>query len=252
MTIVRPIFWKIPVIDQKEVSLLADKVQQLDQRLREIVQTHQQVRFAHSLAVEDTVIMDRIARLQLSVGVFTLDTGLLNTETYELLQRLAQRYPQLPMEHYFPDADAIANYVQSYGKTAFYDSVERRKQCCFLRKVAPLNKALAQADAWLTGQRQSQSVTRQGLAFSEWDDDRQMDKYNPIFDWSEQEVWAYILQFDLPFNELYHQGYPSIGCEPCTRPVKQGENIRAGRWWWESQESKECGLHHATTTSTRS
>ncbi|MDU5801510.1 MAG: phosphoadenylyl-sulfate reductase, partial [Haemophilus parainfluenzae] len=142
-----------------------------------------------------------------------------------------------------PIADEVIRYEEEKGKFAFYESVELRRECCHIRKIEPLNRAIQGADAWLTGQRREQSATRTALPFAEQDQSRGIDKYNPIFDWSETDVWAYILANNVPYNELYHQGFPSIGCEPCTRQVKQGEDIRAGRWWWESKDSKECGLH---------
>lgn len=243
MNLYRPALWQIPQLTQQNQPELQHKIAVLEQRLQQINDEHQQVKFAHSLAVEDTVILDVISKLNANITVFTLDTGRLNPETQAFLQTLAQVYPTINIERYQPDQQKVTDYVETFGQNAFYDSVAARKQCCHIRKVEPLNLALRNADAWLTGQRQSQSVTRQSLAFKEWDSTRQIAKYNPIFDWSEEDVWAYILQFNLPFNALYQQGYPSIGCEPCTRPVKQGENIRAGRWWWESQDSKECGLH---------
>lgn len=137
----------------------------------------------------------------------------------------------------------MAQYEQEKGKNAFYESVELRCECCFIRKIEPLNRALEHADAWLTGQRREQSVTRTELAFHEQDSGLGIDKYNPIFDWSEQEVWTYILKYNIPYNELYKHGFPSIDCEPCARSVKEGEDIRADPWWWENKGSKECGLH---------
>ena len=172
-----------------------------------------------------------------------LQTGRLNAETLDLADEVRRHYPALDFRLYYPEEKAVEEYVQTHGLNAFYDSVELRKRCCHIRKVEPLNRALADADAWLTGQRRGQSVTRSELTLAEHDNARGIAKYNPIFDWSEQEVWAYTLQQRLPFNELYRQGYPSIGCEPCTMPVKEGEDIRSGRWWWESRDSKECGLH---------
>lgn len=245
MSLHAPALWQIPQLTQAEQPLLAQKIEQLEQRLLTIAQQHKNAKFAHSLAVEDTVIMDVIAKLSLKMTIFTLETGRLNAETLALLQTLSEVYPQTAIKRYQPDPQQVEAYIAQYGKNGFYDSLSARKQCCFVRKVAPLNQALRDADAWLTGQRQAQSVTRQQLAFQEWDSSRQIAKYNPIFDWSEQDVWAYVLQFNLPFNDLYQQGYPSIGCEPCTRPVKRGEEIRAGRWWWENKENKECGLHQA-------
>ena len=175
--------------------------------------------------------------------MFTLDTGLLHQETLDLLDNLAKTYPYLHIARFHPIAPDAARYVAENGKFAFYESIELRRECCHIRKIEPLNRAIQGADAWLTGQRREQSATRTALPFSEQDQSRGIDKYNPIFDWSETDVWAYILANNVPYNDLYHQGFPSIGCEPCTRQVKQGEDIRAGRWWWESKDSKECGLH---------
>lgn len=241
----RPILWQIPALTSAAQSDLVDKITVLQRRLLSILAQHQEVRFAHSLAVEDTVIMDVLYHLQERVSVFTLDTGRLSPESLDLLERLQQHYADMPIQVYQPHAQQLDEYIAEHGKNAFYESVEQRKRCCYIRKVEPLNRALQGADAWLTGQRQSQSVTRHDLPFQEHDEQRHMAKYNPIFDWSEVDVWTYVQQFNLPFNQLYRQGYPSIGCDPCTRPVKQGEDIRAGRWWWENQDSKECGLHQS-------
>lgn len=238
-----PQLWQIPTPDDAVYQQLSDKIAQLEQRLQQINQQHQQVKFANSLAVEDMLITDVIAKLGLNIEVFTLETGRLNPETLILTTQIEQHYPKLNFKLYQPKDDAVADYVTNVGLNAFYDGIEQRKQCCFIRKVEPLNRALDDADAWLTGQRREQSITRQDLPFAEHDDARNIAKYNPIFDWTELDVWAYILQFNIPFNELYHRGYPSIGCEPCTMPVKFGEDIRSGRWWWEQRDSKECGLH---------
>ena len=156
---------------------------------------------------------------------------------------MAQRYPDLDFCCYTPLSDDVAAYVAQHGENAFYESVALRRECCRIRKIEPLNRALADADAWLTGQRLEQSVTRSTLPFAETDTARGIAKYNPIFDWSEHVVWAFVLHNGIPYHGLYRQGYPSIGCEPCTMPVKAGQDIRAGRWWWESRDSKECGLH---------
>ncbi|KGQ71024.1 phosphoadenosine phosphosulfate reductase [Chelonobacter oris] len=239
----KPNLWQIPTIERAVQADLAKRTAILQQRLEQIAGRHQAVKFASSLAVEDMVITDMIVKSAVKIAVFTLETGRLNAETLALMDQIEAAYPTLNLQRYFPQAQAVAQYVGQSGKDAFYDSVELRKQCCFIRKVEPLNRALRGADGWLSGQRREQSVTRTELPFSERDQARNIAKYNPIFDWSEQDVWAYILTHNVPFNELYHQGYPSIGCEPCTRPVKQTEDIRAGRWWWENKDSKECGLH---------
>lgn len=241
--IIRPTLWQIPQPDSTVRNNLKAKSEILSNRLTEIVTRHNCVRFASSLAVEDLVITDAIVKSGANISIFTLETGKLNPETLALIETIQRTYPTLQLQLFYPDAAAAKKYETEHGKFAFYDSVELRRECCFIRKIEPLNRALADADAWLTGQRREQSVTRTELAFHEQDNARHIDKYNPIFDWSEQEVWAYILQHQIPYNDLYNQGFPSIGCEPCTKPVRLGEDIRAGRWWWENKDSKECGLH---------
>lgn len=239
----KPEFWQIPMPTEQTIFRLPEKIAQTVLRLQNIVSQHQNSKFASSLAVEDMVITDLIAQHNLPITVFTLQTGRLNRETLNLIDWVQQNYPHLQFELYEPNPQAIEHYIKNYGENAFYDSVDLRRKCCQIRKIEPLNRALTNADAWLTGQRREQSVTRQELPFAEHDAARNCAKYNPIADWSEDDVWAYILQKNIIFNELYTQGYPSIGCEPCTMPVKRGEDIRAGRWWWESRDSKECGLH---------
>lgn len=241
--ITKPEFWRIPTVNETDFVALDDKITTLHQRLQEIDRKHTQVKFANSLAVEDMVITDALAKIGATLEVFTLETGRLHADTLALIDVLKVRYPSLKFTCYYPDSESVADYAKNQGINGFYDSIDARKQCCFIRKVAPLNRALAEADAWLTGQRREQSVTRTDLTFQEYDESRRIAKYNPIYDWSEMDVWAYVLKFGIPFNALYHQGYPSIGCEPCTLPVKAGEDIRSGRWWWENRDGKECGLH---------
>ena len=142
-----------------------------------------------------------------------------------------------------PEAAAVERYVSEHGRDAFYESVDLRRECCRIRKIEPLNRAISGADAWLTGQRREQSATREELPFEEFDRNHQIAKFNPIYDWHEVDVWAYVEAHQVPVNALYQQHYPSIGCEPCTKPVRLGEDIRAGRWWWENKDTKECGLH---------
>ena len=199
--------------------------------------------FASSLAAEDMIITDQIARLKLPIQIITLNTGLLNPKTVALIDETCQQYPTIQLQVFQPQADESAKFIKQNGSAAMYESIELRKRCCYIRKIEPLNRALAHASAWLTGQRRSQSVTRQELLLEEHDDTRGIAKFNPIFDWNDEDVWAYVQYHQVPMNALYQQGYPSIGCEPCTRPVKIDEDIRAGRWWWESKDSKECGLH---------
>ena len=198
--------------------------------------------FASSLAAEDMVLTDLILRAKLPIKVFTLETGRLHKETLGMLDRIREVYGH-EVEAYRPDAAAVDAYVQQNGLNAFYDSVDMRKECCRIRKVEPLNRALAGNKAWITGQRRAQSATRTDQQVQEDDVAHGMAKFNPLADWSEEDVWRYIRSNNVPYNPLHDRGYPSIGCEPCTRAIQPGEDVRAGRWWWENPESKECGLH---------
>lgn len=238
-----PILWHIPSPSPEVYQRLPEKTATLKQRIHTISERYQKVKFASSLAVEDMVITHIIAIENAPISVFTLATGKLNPETLALAKQIPKHYPQLTFNQYTPNPEKVNTYIAQNGEYAFYNSVAQRRECCHIRKIEPLNQALKHADAWLTGQRREQSITRQQLNFSEHDATRNIAKFNPIFDWSEEEVWAFILHHHVPFNDLYHKGFPSIGCEPCTMPVKQGEDIRAGRWWWENRDSKECGLH---------
>lgn len=198
--------------------------------------------FASSLAAEDMVLTDLILRARLPIRIFTLETGRLHKETLGVLDSIKETY-DYEVALYKPEQNAIANYVTTNGLNAFYDSVEMRKECCRIRKVEPLNRALAGNKAWVTGQRRAQSTTRAELHVQENDEAHGMTKFNPLADWSEEDVWHYIRSNNVPYNPLHDKSYPSIGCEPCTRAIQPGEDIRAGRWWWENPESKECGLH---------
>ncbi|MDO9217555.1 MAG: phosphoadenylyl-sulfate reductase [Lacisediminimonas sp.] len=198
--------------------------------------------FASSLAAEDMVLTDLILRTGLPITIFTLDTGRLHDETLAMLQRIHDTYAYR-LAVYRPQPAAVDAYVVRFGHDAFYDSVELRKQCCHIRKVEPLQRALAGKQAWITGQRRTQSATRAALAVQEHDAAHQMEKFNPLADWSEADIWHYLRSNAVPVNALHEKGYPSIGCEPCTRAIKPGEDVRAGRWWWEDPQSKECGLH---------
>ena len=211
-------------------------------RLGEIAAGFGNVAFASSLGAEDMVVTDAVLTSGLPIVIFTLDTGRLPHATLDLLERMRHRYAH-EIEVYAPDADAVAGYVSAHGVNAFYESVDLRKSCCHIRKVQPLARALAGRDAWLTGLRRAQSVTRTELPLREFDAAHGLVKFNPLADWSEQEVWAYIRDRDVPYNALHDSGYPSIGCDPCTRAIRPGEDIRAGRWWWETKDSKECGIH---------
>lgn len=197
---------------------------------------------ANSLSAEDMVLTDLVVRHKLDVEIFVLDTGRLHEETYEVLDR-AQKHYGKSFRILSPQAPSVEQYVAQHGINGFYDGVEQRKGCCFIRKVEPLRRALAEKDAWITGLRKQQSVTRAGLSHVEWDEPNGLYKINPLLDWTQEDVWAYVKAHDVPYNKLHDQGFPSIGCAPCTRPVTVGEDPRAGRWWWESPQSKECGLH---------
>ncbi len=214
--------------------------------LRDALAQYGTVTFANSLGAEDVVITDLICRMVPGIGIFSLDTGRLPEETLNLLAQIEQRYAR-KVDVYYPDAASLEAFVRSNGINAFYESQELRKGCCHVRKVEPLKRALSGHKAWVTGIRREQSVTRDGVADSEWDDGNQLQKINPLADWSEKDVWAYIKALALPYNALHDQHYPSIGCAPCTRAISAGEDVRAGRWWWENPETKECGLHAASS-----
>ena len=197
--------------------------------------------FSSSLGQEDQVLTDMIYKNALPVKIFTIDTGRLFNETYELLDKTNARYRQ-NMQVYFPDATDVETFVLENGINAFYESVDHRKSCCYLRKVKPLNRALAGATVWITGLRADQSDNRQDMPLIEWDEQRQLYKFNPLIRWSYDEMISYINEHNVPYNSLHDKGYISIGCAPCTRAIEPGEHPRAGRWWWESSQ-KECGLH---------
>jgi phosphoadenosine phosphosulfate reductase len=199
---------------------------------------------ANSLGAEDMVLTDLIARHAPNIEMFTLDTGRLNPETYDLLAKVQEIYgDRLKVRIHAPQSDSVQQYVEANGINAFYHSVELRKQCCGIRKVEPLKRALAGKKAWITGMRRQQASTRANLAVEEWDADHGLNKFNPLADWTEKEVWEYIRSNGVPYNALHDKHYPSIGCAPCTRAIAVGEDIRAGRWWWEDEAGKECGLH---------
>jgi phosphoadenosine phosphosulfate reductase len=205
--------------------------------------TNGPVKLACSFSVEDVVIIDMVRELGLSVGIFALDTGRLNEETYEVADAIVERY-RVGIDWYFPRHEAVEQLERGKGLFSFRESLENRHECCHIRKVEPLGRALKGLAGWVTGLRREQSVTRTGLAAIELDEaNGGILKINPLLEWTEAEVWAYAEEQRIPTNRLHKQGYPSIGCAPCTRPVAPGEHPRAGRWWWENPEHKECGLH---------
>lgn len=232
------------------MSILQQKIEQVKLVLAETAAHFSPVTFANSLGAEDMVLTDLIARYQPDIEMFSLDTGRLPQETYDLMQEVRQRY-SVPLIIYFPDRVLIEKYVAQNGINGFYDSVEQRKGCCHIRKVEPLKRALTGKRAWLTGMRRDQAVTRGSLEVSSFDADHGLQKINPLLDWTNAEVWEYIKQNNVPYNKLHDRFFPSIGCAPCTRSVTPGEDIRSGRWWWENPENKECGLHLTSTPLAR-
>jgi phosphoadenosine phosphosulfate reductase len=221
---------------------MATPVDQTAAILREAAEAYAPSVLASSLGAEDMVLLDLIAKLSVPIAVFTLDTGRLPQETYDVLQMARARYG-VPITVYAPESADIERYVAANGPNGFYDSVALRQECCHLRKVKPLKRALADQKSWVTGLRRGQSAGRSEIAVKEWDAEHLLTKFNPLAAWSEEDVWEYVRQHDVPVNVLHAKGYPSIGCAPCTRAIAPGEDIRAGRWWWENPEFSECGLH---------
>ena len=199
--------------------------------------------FATSLGAEDQVIFDYIAKANPNTKIFTLDTGRLPYETYELLDLLKLKYSNIDIKLYFPNYENVEKMVNEKGINSFYESIENRKECCYIRKIEPLKRALTGLDGWITGLRREQSVTRESMQLIEYDSAFNILKINPLIEFSEADVWEYLKINSVPYSKLHDKGYPSIGCAPCTRAVKDGEGVREGRWWWESPEHKECGLH---------
>lgn len=197
-----------------------------------------------SFGAEDVVLIDMMCNINRNLTrVFTLDTGRLNQETYDLIDKIRKKY-DIKVDAYFPNASDVEKMVANKGMNLMYESVENRKLCCNLRKVEPLKRALKQFDCWITGLRREQSTTRNKILKIEVDTlNSNIIKLNPLANWTNDEIWKYIRENKVPYNELHDRGYPSIGCEPCTRAIKEGEDPRAGRWWWENDTHKECGLH---------
>jgi phosphoadenosine phosphosulfate reductase len=223
---------------------LGRKVEALERLLGRIALEHAPAALASSLSAEDMVITDANLRNGIGIGIFTLDTGRLHADTLSVVDAIRARY-DYEVQIFRPDPAAVEEYVASFGRDAFYESVDLRNRCCHIRKVEPLERALAGKRAWITGQRREQAATRSGLSVQEHDAARGIAKFNPLADWSEAEVWEYIRGRGVPYNALHDQGYRSIGCAPCTRPTVAGEDVRAGRWWWELRDARECGLHLA-------
>lgn len=231
------------------IALYARKTAQFDSRVANAIAVLKQAADEHagqvvqatSLGAEDMVLTDLIARHQIAIALGTLETGKLHAETSALIPRIEERYG-LKVEVYRPQAEAVIHFVKNHGEKAMYESIDLRKGCCAIRKLEPLSRMLSQRTAWVTGLRREQSNNRGDVPFSE-PDDKGRTKFNPLADWTWNDVWHYIAANDVPYNPLHDQFMPSIGCEPCTRAIAVGEDFRAGRWWWEDEKAKECGLH---------
>ncbi len=227
-------------------ATLAAKSAALHGLLARIAADYSPATLASSLSIEDMVVTDAILRGGHGIEIFTLDTGRMHADTLAVVEAIQRQYDHA-VKVYRPEPQAVTQYVSVHGRDAFYESVDLRKRCCEIRKVEPLKRALAGKKAWLTGLRREQSATRTELEVQSFDAVFGLEKFNPIADWSEDEVWAYLRAYGVPYNALYEQGYRSIGCAPCSRPVVAGEDVRAGRWWWEQPPdggtAKECGLH---------
>lgn len=200
------------------------------------------IALASSLGAEDQIITDMLVKSAPEVKIFTLDTGRLFPETYDLIDKTNARY-KIKIDVYFPDYKKVQKMVKENGINLFYDSIENRKTCCQTRKIEPLKRAFKNLEVWICGLRKEQSVTRTNQQLVEWDEQNELLKVNPLINWSEDQVWEYIKFHKVPYNVLHDKGYPSIGCQPCTRAIQAGEDLRSGRWWWERPEEKECGLH---------
>lgn len=207
------------------------------------------ISLATAMGLEAQVLIDLIVRLQLPISVFTIDTGRLFPETYELLQRTMDHYG-ISIRVFYPRTSLLEQMVAEEGIALYRRSVTARKRCCWVRKVEPLQRALKDLDGWICGLRREQAVTRANLQVIEWDRINERLKLNPLADWSEAEVWEYLETHSVPYNPLHRRGFPSIGCACCTRAIRPGEDPRAGRWWWEQTEQKECGLHLRDARST--
>ncbi|HOP03146.1 MAG TPA: phosphoadenylyl-sulfate reductase [Tenuifilaceae bacterium] len=200
------------------------------------------IALASSFGVEDQVLIDMIVKIDPHTKIFTLDTGRLFYETYDLIERTSNKY-KVDIKVFFPSSQEVEEMVNEKGINLFFQSVENRKECCRVRKIEPLKRAFKGLDVWICGLRREQSVTRIDMQPIEWDDANGLIKINPLIDWSEQMVWNYIREHKVPYNPLHDKGFASIGCQPCTRAIEPGEDVRAGRWWWENPDTKECGLH---------
>lgn len=203
---------------------------------------NKKVALSSSFGAEDQVLTDLMLNIDKNAHIFTLDTGRLHPENYDVMDATNLKY-NIKVDVYFPQTQSVQELYQTQGINGHYESIEKRKNCCFIRKIEPLQRALADVEIWITGLRSEQSVTRTQMPLVEYDENFKVIKVNPLIHWSEEDVWDYIKKHNVPYNKLHDQGFPSIGCAPCTRAIKDGEDVRSGRWWWENPEHKECGLH---------
>ncbi|ABM62541.1 phosphoadenylyl-sulfate reductase [Halorhodospira halophila] len=233
------------IVDEpSDIAALEQRIEGTVAILRRVEAEYLPAVLASSFSAEDMVLLDLIRAHTPGIDAFTLDTGRLNAETYKLQQRVRERYGPV-VRTYYPEAFEVEQVVASFGVNGFYHSLEARQACCHARKVEPLRRALSGQRAWLTGMRRAQAATRSELPIEEHDPEQGLIKLNPLAEWQEADVWGYLRSHGVPYNKLYDQGYRSIGCAPCTRPVAAGEDIRAGRWWWEHPARRECGLHRS-------
>jgi phosphoadenosine phosphosulfate reductase len=222
--------------------ILTAKIRAAVQLLRRIEREFAPAAFANSLGAEDMVLTDLIARHAPGIEIFCLDTGRLPRETHRLWQRAGDHF-RVTIRPVHPLPHRVDEFIERYGVDGFYRGIEARRACCHARKVEPLARALAGKRAWVTGLRRDQAASRRSVEVAAWDADNRLHKFNPLADWRLADVWKYLRMHDVPYNELHDRGYPSVGCAPCTRAISAGEDLRAGRWWWENPEGKECGLH---------
>ncbi len=227
-----------------DISKIINNVENLtwQERLGFIAKNYKNITFSTSFSIEDQIICDEIFKNELNIEVFAIDTGRLPSETYELWQEVLDKY-QKKINVFYPDADKIADFVKNKGINSFYNNLDLRLECCHIRKVEPLKKALNGKEIWISGVRKEHNINRESKNLLEFDKSLNIIKFYPILDLNEDEIWKYIKKNNIPYNKLYDEGYKSIGCDPCSRAVKDGEDARSGRWWWESDNKQECGIH---------
>lgn len=232
-------------MDKKQIEQLNQKFQHstAEEILAYFLSEYKgKIALASSLGAEDQVLTHIVTKIDKDTEIFTLDTGRLFSESYNVIERTNERY-DIKIKTYFPQSSEVEAMVNEKGINLFYTSIENRKQCCQVRKLNPLKRAFENLDVWICGLRRSQAVTRRNVQPVEWDELNNLLKINPLINWNEEQVWKFIKANHIPYNKLHDKGFRSIGCQPCTRAIKEGEDVRAGRWWWENPETKECGLH---------